>query len=68
MWQRHTHLVLPRPWNWGIAKRLGVVGDDQVVLLLEEVGVAGGVGEVDLLLVVRERALVRPAGRCAWSW
>jgi len=46
----------------GDGERLGVVGHDKIVALLEEVGVAGGVGEVDLLLVVRKRALVTLEG------
>ena len=41
----------------GASQGLGIVRDDQVILLLQQVGVAGGVGQVDLLLVIGDRAL-----------
>jgi hypothetical protein len=34
-----------------------LVGEHQIILLLEQMCVAGGVGEVDLLVAVCERAL-----------
>ena len=68
MWQRQIQRLVASSVQLQERERLGVMDDDQVVVLVERRRVAFRLGEVALLVCGAQHLLRRLGGRCGLPW